>query len=155
MSSETGEQTGLHWWYRAGAVCLVQYSFQWRVSRQPLHDDGINYDLLLCTHGHCDSAILQVSHSVYQHQHCIVMNHVRIGLTLYRNKMQRCAGSCGGEEGCEAERWEQWQEQLSINPGNTIEPGNWIADYPQKWQLTFSEKTKWEAIINCGGSKNS
>ena len=30
---------------------------------------------------------------------------VRIGLTLHRNKMQRCAGSCGGEDGaCEAER---------------------------------------------------
>ena len=29
----------------------------------------------------------------------------RIGLTLHRNKMQRCAGQCGGEQGeCEAER---------------------------------------------------
>ena len=30
----------------------------------------------------------------------------RIGLTLHRNKMARCAGTCGGEEGqCQAERF--------------------------------------------------
>ena len=35
----------------------------------------------------------------------LTFNTFRIGLTLHRNKMQRCAGSCGGEEGaCEAER---------------------------------------------------
>ena len=32
-------------------------------------------------------------------------NLFRIGLTLHRNKMARCAGTCGGEEGeCQAER---------------------------------------------------
>ena len=37
----------------------------------------------------------------------------RIGLTLNRNKMQRCAGSCGGEQGtCEAERWGQLRQKL-------------------------------------------
>lgn len=34
----------------------------------------------------------------------VTLLYSKIGLTLYRNKMQRCAGSCGGEEGCEAER---------------------------------------------------
>ena len=42
-------------------------------------------------------------------------NH-RIGLTLNRNKMQRCAGSCGGEQGtCEAERWGQTKTRTLQN----------------------------------------